>query len=348
MAEDNEVRIDNEPDKINVEKIKKYSKKNPWKISTIVLAIIAIILLVLYISNPSGISGNVISSDEAGEKILNFAQEQGITTEIVEVKDSGGFYEVIISMQGQELPLYVTKDGKHFAQALIPLDQEAQQQAQQTQQPPQDVPKNDKPVVELFIMSHCPYGTQAEKGILPVYELLGDKIDSSIKFVYYAMHPSQGEVEEQLNQYCIQEEQNDKFYDYLACFLDKGEGEACLDKTNIDKTKLKTCTDKADEEFEITKNLEDQSLWLNQRYPKFNTHKELNEQYGIGGSPTLVINGQTVSSPRDSASLLSVICNAFNQAPEECNEELSSASPSPGFGYSTTASANSATDAQCI
>ena len=43
------------------------------------------------------------------------------------------------------------------------------------------VPKSDKPLVELFVMAYCPYGTQAEKGLIPVIELLGDKIDASIK-----------------------------------------------------------------------------------------------------------------------------------------------------------------------
>ena len=59
----------------------------------------------------------------------------------------------------------------------------------------------------------------------------------------------------------------------------------------------------------------------------------------------MVINGAQVSSSRDSASYLSAICDHFNKAPEECNEELSSTPPSAGFGYSE--SGGSATEAQC-
>ncbi|MBU3941884.1 MAG: hypothetical protein KKF74_03150, partial [Nanoarchaeota archaeon] len=51
----------------------------------------------------------------------------------------------------------------------------------------QCMPKKDKPEVELFVMSHCPYGTQIEKGMLPVARLLGDKIDFNIRFCSYAM-----------------------------------------------------------------------------------------------------------------------------------------------------------------
>ena len=28
--------------------------------------------------------------------------------------------------------------------------------------------KLEKPIVEAFVMSHCPFGTQIEKGMLPV------------------------------------------------------------------------------------------------------------------------------------------------------------------------------------
>ena len=70
------------------------------------------------------------------------------------------------------------------------------------------------------------------------------------------MH-SEKEVKEQLNQYCIQEEQNDKFIPYLKCFLKEGNGEACLTETKIDATKLKTCTEAADKKFEIMANLND-------------------------------------------------------------------------------------------
>ena len=76
-----------------------------------------------------------------------------------------------------------------------------------------------------------------------------------------------------------------------------------------------------------------------------NVLKLLNDKYGIGGSPTLVINGAQANSGRDSVSYLRTICAAFNDAPEACNTELSSAQPSPGFGYETTS--GSTTTAQC-
>jgi len=49
-------------------------------------------------------------------------------------------------------------------------------------------------------MSYCPYGTQIEKGILPVINALGNKIKFSLKFVDYAMHGKK-EIDENSRQY---------------------------------------------------------------------------------------------------------------------------------------------------
>jgi protein-disulfide isomerase len=323
-------------------------RENPWMIFTIVLAILVVILLVT--GGKTASCGKVISEEKAGQNLVGFLNQQtdgGV--EYLSSEDLGSLYEITVTYQEQEIPVYTTKDGKYYLQGVIDLE-EAQEEMEnagentQTQQPV-DVPKSDVPKVELFIMSHCSYGTQAEKGIIPAIELLGDKIDFELRFVYYAMHPSAGEVEEQLNEYCIQKEQEEKLIDYLKCFLEEGDGESCLTEVGINKAKLKTCTDAADKEFEITANLEDKSSWLSGYYPLFNIDKELNEQYGIGGSPTLVINGQQVSSARDPASYLNVICQAFTDGnvPEECDSELSTTAYSSGFGYT----AGTSTTAQC-
>ncbi|MFH2020998.1 MAG: DsbA family protein [archaeon] len=210
------------------------------------------------------------------------------------------------------------------------------QQEQQAQPPAPTVPKSDKPVVELFVMSHCPYGTQIEKGMLPVAKVLGGDIDFSIKFVYYAMH-GETEVYEQLNQYCIETEQNDKYLDYLYCFLEAGDGPGCMAKANIDTAKLETCTALADTEFEVTKSFKDETTWLGGRFPPVNYYKTENDDYGVRGSPTLVINGVQASSARDSASLLKTVCDAFSDKPAACDTVFTSGQPAAGFGWKEAA-----------
>lgn len=55
-------------------------------------------------------------------------------------------------------------------------------------------------------MSYCPYGLQAEKMFLPVYDLLKNKAEMGIYFVNYIMHDKK-EIDENLREYCIQKEQ---------------------------------------------------------------------------------------------------------------------------------------------
>jgi hypothetical protein len=325
--------------KTDCKKILNSLSKNYWAISTIVLAIILIIILMT-----GGTSGTTVSSSTAGQKVLEFANRQGANAELIGTTDNGALYEVILSIDGQEVPVYVTKDGKTLVPQPISLEETDSTPTPSQPTPTQtDIPKSNKPIVEAFVMSHCPYGTQIEKGLIPVMNLLGDKIDAEIKFVYYAMHPTQGEVEEQLNQYCIQKEQNELFLDYLTCFLEAGDGTSCLASTGVNTAKLEACTTATDAEFEVLANLNDQSKWMSGRFPQFNIHKADNDKYGVGGSPTLVINGVTAQAGRDSASLLAAICGAFNVAPEECSEDLSSlGTPAPGFGFGTQGGATAA------
>jgi hypothetical protein len=187
--------------------------------------------------------------------------------------------------------------------------------------------------VELFVMSHCPYGTQAEKGIIPAIEALGNNVDFHIRFVYYAMH-GQTELNEELRQYCIQYEQRDKFIDYLTCFLDSGDSSSCLTSAGVNINQLNTCVARADTAFNVTNMYNDQATWLSGRYPLFNAHESLNEEYGIRGSPQLVVNGEVIQpASRSPQGYLDAICEAFTQQPAACNTQLSTTAYSTGFGY---------------
>jgi hypothetical protein len=181
-------------------------------------------------------------------------------------------------------------------------------------------------------MSHCPYGTQIEKGLLPVWDLLGDRMNLSIRFVDYAMHGKR-EIDEQLKQYCIQKMDKAKFRTYLECFLKDGKaGDACVKKANVDKKELSACIDKADKKFNVSKNFKDKSTWKG-RFPTFGVHADLSQKYGVRGSPTLVINDVVARSGRSPKALLDAICQGFKDKPKKCTSKLNAASPSPGFGF---------------
>ncbi len=323
----------------------KKTKTNGWKVATFVLGILLIVSVIAGSSISSiGVSGNAVATDAVDFINTNLLQGQATAT-LDNVEKEKGLVKATISIMGQQTPVYITNDGEMMFLQAIPLTDDIKTtDTTNTQQnsPTATVSTQlDKPEVELFVMSHCPYGTQIEKGILPVVETLGDKIDFKVKFVYYAMHGDK-EVYEELNQYCIQKEQPDKYLDYLYCFLEDGDGERCLSETGIDTTALEECTKAADEEYSVTANFEDQASWLSGKYPLFDIYKADNEKYGVGGSPTLVINGETVSSGRDSNSLLAAICSGFTEAPAECDTVFEEGAPGAGFGWDTTSATNAA------
>jgi len=295
-----------------------------------------------------------ISVEEAkaltADFINNNLMQPGSEVSIKEVVDEGSLYKVVVNMpNGQpEINSYLTKDGKKFFPQAMDIEEVEQATADEASNPAAqpataDVPKAEKASVELFVMSHCPYGTQIEKGFLPVWETLGDQIDFELKFCDYAMHGKK-ELDEQLNQYCIQKNEPDKLLAYLTCFLEADKGAECLKKVNINTSKLNSCVTATDKEFKVTELFNDKTSWKSDRFPQFNVYQADNQKYGVSGSPGLVINGKKISSGRDSASLLKTICAGFNNPPEQCATDLSSASPSPGFGFGTT---GDSTDAGC-
>lgn len=325
-------------------------RENPWVVSTIVLAIVTIILLVGNFSG-SVTGASVAKASDVEAKVLDFVNSQvDEPVSIVDTTMQNGLYQVVVLYQGQQVPIYVTADGENLVQGVTPfsliMQDAADSSGTQTQQT--NVPKSDKPKVELFVMSMCPYGTQAEKGLLPVLNLLGDKIDFELKFVSYAMH-GKNEVDENTVQYCIEKNQPDKLYDYLKCYLDDSDPahwKACRNEVGVNEGQLSSCISATDSEFKITELFNDQSTWSGGRYPQYNVDKADTTKYGVSGSPTLIINGVQSGSGRDSASYLNAICAAFNTAPEECSTELLSQAPAPGFGWETTQVASN-TAAQC-
>lgn len=243
-----------------------------------------------------------------------------IKATIKNVTLEGDVYSISLDVAGQDYTSYMTKDGEKFFQSGINMltfaeenKKQAAAQADNSQVPPvTDVPKSDKPKVELFVMTECPYGLQAEKGILPAFAALGNKIDAKIRFVHYFMHGDK-EEQETYNQVCIRDEQAAKYYNYLNCYVIEGDSAKCIAQAGVDKGKMDSCIKAKAKDI-------------------YKTDSALSEGYGVGGSPTLVINGVQSNAGRSAASYLSGICAAFNNTPSECSKELSSASPSASFG----------------
>ena len=266
----------------------------------------------------------ILGPEEAKATAEKFINENllaaGTTATVKNVTDEGDVYNINLDVGGQDYTSYMTKDGEKFFQSGIDMatfaeenKKQAAAQADNSQVPPAaDVPKSDKPKVELFVMTECPYGLQAEKGILPAFAALGNKIDAKIRFVHYFMHGDK-EEQETYNQVCIRDEQAIKYYNYLNCYVIEGDSAKCISQAGVDKGKMDSCVKAKAKDI-------------------YKTDSALSEGYGVGGSPTLVVNGVQSNAGRSAASYLAGICAAFNNAPSECSKELSGAAPSAGFG----------------
>ena len=303
----------------NKENLTDKFKENPWILATLVLGVLVLVLLL--VGGFSGLTRSKVTGDDAGKSIVTFLNSQtGGGVEYVSSEDMGNVYKITVSYQNQNIPVYVTKDGEYYVQGLVPITETLD--SPPTQPPSTEVPKSDKPVVELFVMSYCPYGTQAEKGILPAIALLGNKVDFKLRTVDYILHGEKEDLENK-RELCIREEQGqDKLNKYLVCILNSTDTQApadvsaCEKKAGINSAKLQTCLKtKADDYFAAD--------------------SVLSKGYGVRGSPTLIINGVESNAGRSPASYLQGICDAFTSAPSECNEQLSSSTPSAGFGYQT-------------
>ncbi len=318
--------------KVAEKKIGKFFK-NYWAVAAVVLAIL---LILSYFVTPFG----NISEKSAGKKIVAFAESQGVTAEVVNITDMGSLYEVVVTINGQAAPTYITKDGKYFvaAQGMVPLDDSSlTTDSSDNSNTQTQVPQTAKPTVELYVFTYCPYGTQSEKGIIPAVKLLGNKIDFKIRQIG-AMH---GEYEaiEARRQLCIEQEYPTKFLDYTLKFaLDAGVG-TCKGEATCVAPKIQTIYTS----LGIDKNKVDSCM--NKNGAALYAAEEANAQAkSVSGSPTLIINGVDAQAGRDSSSYLAAICSAFTAetVPAECSQTLSSGQPSPGFGSSTSSDAASA------
>lgn len=322
--------------KQETKKFAKFTSKNYWMIATISLAVVLLIIL-----SYGSLSG--IGKTKAGETVQSLIAEQynvQITVNNVSIVNQGSLgkmYYVVGEYQGQKVEAYLSKDGKYLVPSIIPVNSVTTTPTVDTNTPTTtEVPKTTKPVADFYVFSYCPYGTQMEKALVPVYNLMKNKADINIVFIG-AMH---GEYEktESLRQVCIQKNYGkDKLFAYLDKFLVNAaigncQGvDTCVNplintiysQTGISSTTINNC---------MTKDAE----------ALYNADVQKSSQNGVSGSPTTFINGVSSQVARSPAGILSAICSAFTDdaKPTECSTQLSSTSASAGFG--STGSSSSA------
>lgn len=193
-------------------------------------------------------------------------------------------------------------------------------------------PKVDRPVADLYIMSHCPYWLQAQKWYLEVMSKLGWVADVNVKWVPYIMH-GQSEADDNVTQECIQREQKDKYTAYLSCYLEwEGKDLECRKQAWLDEPKLETCIANLKAEYKVDENMADTS----RQYPLFSIDEETAIAAWVQGSPSFVLNGTLVEWIGRSAEWYAdAICGMFKETPEECNQDFQDITFDPNYGFTT-------------
>jgi len=310
----------------------KMPKMNIWMISSMALIIIlaAVVIFGSKLFGTTTSTSNLLKPEEASLKAVKFINDNLVqpntTASFVSVSDAQGVYNVSVDYQGRNVSVYLTKDGSYMFLSS-PLDiTQAIPQPEQQQQQPTETPKAAKPTVQLYVMAFCPYGIQAEDAMKPVVDLLGSKADIQVHFIasvggttpdsVSSLH-GLVEAQEDLRQVCIMKNYDQKTYwkyvttinancsskyrdaSYDACWKD------AATKAGIDASKIDTCS-KGSEGINLLK-----------------ADGALTTQYGVSGSPTLIINGVKYNGGRTPDAYKEGICAAFNTEPAECSQNLS-------------------------
>jgi len=293
--------------------------------------------LVFFLAIPAWgrLSIDAIKTQASNFITANLAGGRSFT--ISSVSDESGVYKIAVALQGNSLPIYsyVTKDGAVFFPQGMPMNASSTQAAAAAPGPSATVAKKEaKPTVDLYVMSLCPFGTQMERGLIPVLETLGNAVDFHLKFVDYMLH-GKNELTENERQYCITQNEPEKVVSYLKCFDTSEDAAACMAANGIASGPTDTCMQGVQQKYGLDQLFAQGTE--NNTPPSFPIYHDENVEYGVQGSPTLVVNGTQIAPNRDSASLLKAICSAFTTEPAACTANLSSSTPSTGFGDGSAA-----------
>jgi len=278
-----------------------------------------------------------VPQTELKNKIENyFSNKLNISLDVTNIQDIGSIYKVSIYFQGSSINIYASKDGRYLLPNLINLSAPVT-----TTSIPQFSPvPSDFPDVKLFVMSFCPYGTQAELFMKPIYDTFKNFTNISLIFIVNvngndishvsSLHGSL-EVLEDARQVCIQKIYGkDMLWSYVENF-DKN----CYPNSVENKDLYTSCTSNEEKKLNINSTLIQNCMNSSEVIQTLKEYQNLTQQYNVYGSPTLVINNSTYNDNfgRSTQAYQKAICLAFLSQPSACSQNLNSSSSSTPAGH---------------
>ncbi len=181
-----------------------------------------------------------------------------------------------------------------------------------------EVQKTDKPTVDLFVMSFCPYGNRAENTVKPVKDLLGDKVNWNVHYIvspqgnnFRSLHGPK-EVDQDLRELCVNKLYDaNTHWDFMLyvnenCGSDGSCWKDAANATGVAPKEIETCMQENGKEL-------------------LGAEAKATQEKQVRGSPTLFINGvesKIIYRYENPEAIKNAICSAFENAPEECETVL--------------------------
>ncbi|MFW6282613.1 MAG: DsbA family protein [Minisyncoccales bacterium] len=275
-----------------------------------------------------GFDGEVLSLEEASNKSVDYINQNFLDennkAELKGTSEEKGLYKLKLEINGQEQETYVTKDAKIIFPTAIKAtsteNTESNEEDTDSSQSNADIPKSEKPEVDLYVMSFCPYGNQAEDTMEPVYDLLGDRIDFNVHYIVNedngelsSLH-GQKEIDQNMREACVLKNNGmGKWWDFTTYVNENcgSEGECwqeAAQSNNLNTNTIQTCIDR--DGLELMKD-----------------NAQISSENNVSGSPTMMINGVESRAVYDYGNpneYKEEICSAFEEEDkiEQCSEEL--------------------------
>ncbi|MFA5141655.1 MAG: DsbA family protein [Candidatus Woesearchaeota archaeon] len=173
---------------------------------------------------------------------------------------------------------------------------------------------SDKANIDLYVMSQCPYGVQAENSFKEVVDKMKGYVNMNIEFIgqtdgtnFNSLH-GEPEVIGDLIQACAKNHYPAVYFDFIACQNKNNPSDlvssltTCADEIGIDSKTLETCY----------QGEEGKALLA----ASFQKAQSLNVQ----GSPTIYLNGVQYAGGRAPNDLIRAICEATGNKAPACAE----------------------------
>jgi predicted DsbA family dithiol-disulfide isomerase len=193
---------------------------------------------------------------------------------------------------------------------------------------------DNKPQIDFFVMSYCPYGNQAEEGIAPAYNLLKGKAIFNPRYVIYANYGGGGpdyclgsgkycsmhgiqELNQDVREICVNKYFGVDSWFKFALAMNKNctsqNADSCWENVakglGLDTAKIKSCQGSEAEAL-------------------LKAEQALGDKLSVQGSPTVFVDGAPYAGGRNPDDFKTAICSAFATQPSECSTKL--AGPSAG------------------